>query len=107
MQVDLRIVPHENFGAALLYFTGSKEHNVKIRGLAQKQKMTLNEWGLYKLDQYEKAKKETTAKPPPIKPVASESEEAIYGAGTDLHRARDARGPRRGRAGQAKTSSHV
>src|SRR5206468_2380616 len=35
----------------------------KIRGLAQKQKMTLNEWGLYRLDQYEKAKKET-AKPP-------------------------------------------
>jgi DNA polymerase (family 10) len=77
MQVDLRVVPHDNFGAALLYFTGSKEHNVKIRGLAQKQKMTLNEWGLYKLDQYEKAKKET-AKPPPIKPVASESEESIY-----------------------------
>jgi DNA polymerase (family 10) len=77
MQVDLRVVPHENFGAALLYFTGSKEHNIKIRGLAQKQKMTLNEWGLYKLDQYEKAKKET-AKPPPIKPVASESEESIY-----------------------------
>src|SRR5437764_4871841 len=77
MQVDLRVVPHENFGAALLYFTGSKEHNVKIRGLAQKQKMTLNEWGLYKLDQYEKAKKET-AKPPPIKAVASESEESIY-----------------------------
>src|SRR4051812_29584859 len=79
MQVDLRVVPNENFGAALLYFTGSKEHNVKIRGLAQKQKMTLNEWGLYKLDQYEKAKKET-AKPPPIKAVASESEEAIYTA---------------------------
>jgi DNA polymerase (family 10) len=79
MQVDLRVVPEENFGAALLYFTGSKEHNVKIRGLAQKQKMTLNEWGLYDLAKYEKAKKET-AKPPPIKPVASESEESIYTA---------------------------
>ena len=79
MQVDLRVVPSENFGAALLYFTGSKEHNVKIRGMAQKQKMTLNEWGLYKIDQYEKAKKET-AKPPELKPVASETEESIYAA---------------------------
>ena len=77
MQVDLRVVPHDNFGAALLYFTGSKEHNVKIRGLAQKQKMTLNEWGLYDIAKYEKAKKET-AKPPPIKAVASETEESIY-----------------------------
>jgi DNA polymerase (family 10) len=77
MQVDLRIVPDENFGAALLYFTGSKEHNVKVRGLALKQKLTLNEWGLYKLDEYEKAVKEI-AKPPECEPVASKSEEEIY-----------------------------
>ena len=77
MQVDLRLVPEANFGAAWMYFTGSKEHNVKVRGLALKQKMTLNEWGLYKLDEYEKAKKEV-AKPPPIKAVASETEEGIY-----------------------------
>lgn len=77
MQVDLRVVPTENFGAALLYFTGSKEHNVKIRGLAQKQKMTLNEWGLYKLDEYEKAEKQT-AMPPATDAVASKTEESIY-----------------------------
>jgi DNA polymerase (family 10) len=77
MQVDLRLVPEANFGAALMYFTGSKDHNVKVRGLALKQKMTLNEWGLYKLDEYEKAKKEV-AQPPPIKAVASETEEAVY-----------------------------
>lgn len=77
MQVDLRVVPTENFGAALLYFTGSKEHNVKIRGLAQKQKMTLNEWGLYKLDEYEKAEKRT-AMPPATDAVASKTEESIY-----------------------------
>jgi DNA polymerase (family 10) len=79
MQVDLRLVPERNFGAALMYFTGSKDHNVKVRGLALKQKMTLNEWGLYKLDEYEKAKKEI-AKPPPVAAVASESEEQIYRA---------------------------
>jgi DNA polymerase (family 10) len=79
MQVDLRLVPEENFGAALLYFTGSKEHNVKVRGLAQKKGLTLNEWGLYRLADYEKAKKET-AKAPPVKPVASEKEEDVYAA---------------------------
>src|SRR5947209_16230696 len=35
LQVDLRIVPIENFGATLLYFTGSKDHNVRLRGRAQ------------------------------------------------------------------------
>jgi DNA polymerase (family X) len=79
MQVDLRIVPDENFGAALLYFTGSKDHNVKVRGLAQKKKMTLNEWGLYKLDEYDKAEKEI-AKPPPIKARASRTEADVYKA---------------------------
>lgn len=77
LQVDLRIVPEENFGAALLYFTGSKDHNVKIRGLAQDKRMTLNEWGLYKLTEYEKAPKKT-AEAPPIKAVASQSEEDVY-----------------------------
>ncbi|HYO10896.1 MAG TPA: DNA polymerase/3'-5' exonuclease PolX [Tepidisphaeraceae bacterium] len=77
MQVDLRLVPEENFGAALLYFTGSKDHNVKIRGLALKKKMTLSEWGLYDLEAYEKAKKEV-AKPPPLMPLASRTEEDVY-----------------------------
>ncbi len=79
LQVDLRIVPDDHFGAALQYFTGSKEHNVKLRGIAQDQGMTLNEWGLYKLDEYDKSKKET-GKPPGVKPVASNREEEIYNA---------------------------
>jgi DNA polymerase (family 10) len=49
MQVDLRVVPPEHFGAAMLYFTGSKAHNVRMRALALKQGMTLNEYGLMKL----------------------------------------------------------
>jgi DNA polymerase (family 10) len=77
LQVDLRIVPTENFGAALLYFTGSKDHNVKLRGRAQSMGMTLNEWGLYKLDEYDKAAKKT-AEAPPIKPVASKSEADVF-----------------------------
>ena len=79
MQADLRIVPEENFGAAMMYFTGSKDHNVKVRSLALKQKMTLNEWGLYKLDEYEKAEKEI-AKAPALKPVASKTESDVYAA---------------------------
>jgi DNA polymerase (family 10) len=77
LQVDLRIVPPENFGAALLYFTGSKDHNVKLRGRALTRGLTLNEWGLYKLDEYDRAAKKT-AEAPPIKPVASKTEADVY-----------------------------
>lgn len=79
LQVDLRIVPDDHFGAALQYFTGSKEHNVRLRGLAQDKGMTLNEWGLYRVEAYEKAKKET-GKPPALQAVASQTEEQIYEA---------------------------
>ena len=48
-QVDLRIVKPENFAAALMYFTGSKEHNVEMRSRARNKGMSLNEYGLYQL----------------------------------------------------------
>jgi DNA polymerase (family 10) len=48
VQVDVRVVPTESFGAALQYFTGSKQHNVRLRELALKAKMKLNEYGLFK-----------------------------------------------------------
>ena len=50
LQVDLRVVPAESFGAALQYFTGSKEHNVEIRGRAKQAGLKVNEWGVYKVD---------------------------------------------------------
>jgi DNA polymerase (family X) len=46
MQVDVRILEKESYGAALLYFTGSKEHNVTLRGRANKMGYTLNEYAL-------------------------------------------------------------
>lgn len=46
MQVDLRVVPAESFGAAWQYFTGSKEHNVRLRERAVKRGWSLNEYGL-------------------------------------------------------------
>ncbi len=64
MQVDVRLLEKESYGAALLYFTGSKEHNVTLRGRANKMGYTLNEYALATL------KGE--------KPVASASEEEIY-----------------------------
>jgi len=47
IQVDLRAVSEESYGAALLYFTGSKAHNIALRGLAVKRKWKLSEYGLF------------------------------------------------------------
>ncbi len=49
MQIDLRVVPQESFGAALQYFTGSKDHNVVVRGLAKQRGLKINEWGVYRV----------------------------------------------------------
>ncbi len=49
-QVDLRVVPAESFGAALQYFTGSKDHNVELRSRAKKLGLQLNEWGVFQGD---------------------------------------------------------
>jgi len=46
LQVDLRHVPEESFGAAMLYFTGSKEHNIELRRIAIEKGWSLNEYGL-------------------------------------------------------------
>jgi len=64
LQVDVRLLEKENFGAALMYFTGSKEHNVALRGRANDMGLTLNEYALATL------KGE--------KPVAGRTEEEIY-----------------------------
>ncbi|GIH71044.1 DNA polymerase/3'-5' exonuclease PolX [Sphaerimonospora thailandensis] len=47
LQVDLRVVPAESWGAAMIYFTGSKEHNVRIREMAVKKGWKLSEYGLF------------------------------------------------------------
>jgi DNA polymerase (family 10) len=64
MQVDVRILPPESFGAALQYFTGSKHHNVSLRQRALKQGYTLNEYGLVRMEDEKR--------------VAGETEEEIY-----------------------------
>ena len=50
LQVDLRVVPKVNYGAALYYFTGSKAHNIATRRIARKRSWKINEYGLYEGD---------------------------------------------------------
>jgi DNA polymerase (family 10) len=66
LQVDIRTLPEDTYGAALQYFTGSKEHNVALRARALKMGLTLSEYGLFKIDTEER--------------VASRTEEEIYAA---------------------------
>lgn len=69
LQIDLRVVPQESFGAALQYFTGSKEHNVILRGRAKAQGLKINEYGVYRLEG-EKGERETY--------IAGATEEDVY-----------------------------
>lgn len=75
VQVDLRVLPRESFGAALQYFTGSKEHNVRLRTLAIRNGLRINEWGVYRVPE--------DADPNDIdldslERVAGETEEEVY-----------------------------
>jgi DNA polymerase (family 10) len=74
-QVDLRIVPDEVFGAALMYFTGSKAHNVLLRERAVKRGCRLNEYGLFP-DDGEDAPPQTRG----VTPLAAATEPEIYAA---------------------------
>lgn len=49
LQIDLRVVPKDSFGAALQYFTGSKDHNVVVRGRAKARGLKVNEWGVFQV----------------------------------------------------------
>jgi DNA polymerase (family 10) len=66
LQVDCRVVPPEAYGAALQYFTGSKDHNVKLRTIGVKLGCKLNEYGLFRRED--------------DRLVASETEKEIYSA---------------------------
>ncbi len=62
LQVDVRVVRPESYGAALHYFTGSRAHNIAVRRLAQKKGLKINEYGVFKGD----------------KRVAGETEESVF-----------------------------
>lgn len=48
LQVDIRVVPEESYGAALQYFTGSKGHNIAVRSIAVKKGLKINEYGVFR-----------------------------------------------------------
>lgn len=75
IQVDLRVLPLSRWGSALMYFTGSKEHNVRLRERALSQGRTLSEWGLFPEDGHE-----TPPQQRGIAPIASATEEEVYSA---------------------------
>ncbi len=51
LQVDLRLVPRDSYGAALVYFTGSKAHNIVIRGIGRERGLKINEYGVFRGDE--------------------------------------------------------
>ena len=77
LQVDLRVVPARSFGAALVYFTGSKDHNVAIRTRAVREGLRVNEWGVFRVpegaDPDEREKEEGER-------LAGKTEESVYEA---------------------------
>ena len=66
LQVDMRVVPAESFGAALQYFTGSKAHNIVVRGRAKDRGLKINEYGVFRV----KGKQE--------KMIAGSTEQHVY-----------------------------
>ncbi len=99
--IDLRVVKKKSFGSALQYFTGSKEHNIKLRKLAIGKGMKLNEYGLFKNGKKIAGKEEEEIYshlglsfiPPELREDRGEIEKAIKGEDfSDLCRPEDLKG---------------
>ena len=94
LQVDLRVVPLEAWGAAMIYFTGSKAHNIRIREMAVRGGLKLNEYGLYRAKTgrliVAKTEEEVYAKlglpliPPTLREDRGEVEAALEGTLPDV-----------------------
>ena len=102
LQVDLRVIPIEAWGAAMIYFTGSKPHNVRIREMAVRKGLKLNEYGLYRAKSGRLLAAETEEAvyerlglpyiPPTLREDRGELEAALAGALPDLIQQRQLRG---------------
>ena len=92
IQVDLRVVEEDSFGAALQYFTGSKQHSIKLREMAVRSGLKINEYGVFKGEKKIGGKKEedvyTALKlpfiPPELREDTGEIEAALRGQLPDL-----------------------
>ncbi len=85
LQVDLRVIPNESFGAAMLYFTGSKEHNVALRTRAVKEGLRVNEWGVYRTREDDEGRDAEDDRPAGAEGdfgerLAGDTEEDVYAA---------------------------
>ncbi len=83
LEVDLRVLPRESYGAALVYFTGSKEHNIKLRQRAMARGLRLSEYGLFREDEADqKTAGEAGQEPDPLagERIAGAEEEEVYAA---------------------------
>ncbi|GAA2266225.1 DNA polymerase/3'-5' exonuclease PolX [Actinomadura luteofluorescens] len=102
LQVDLRVVPPEDWGAALQYFTGSRAHNIRTREIAVHAGLKLSEYGLFDVETGAKivsaAEDEVYARlglpwiPPPLREDGGEIEAALRGELPDLVTEADVRG---------------
>ena len=84
LQVDLRVVAPDCFGAALVYFTGSKEHNVKLRRRGIERGLKISEYGVFKVTPGEVVDPEAPAQAPDTPAnapsIAGKTEEEVYAA---------------------------
>jgi len=100
LQVDLRVVPFESIGAALQYFTGSKDHNVKLRDIAKRAGLKINEYGVFRGDERIAGEEEKDVYgvlglpwiPPELREDRGEIEAAAEGRLPELVRLEDIRG---------------
>lgn len=83
LQVDLRVVPPESWGAALIYFTGSKEHNIRLRRRALERKLRVSEYGVFTIPE------ESLGDMLGERGIASEGEMVAGGTEEEVYRALD------------------
>jgi DNA polymerase (family 10) len=76
VQIDLRVVEQRSFGAALQYFTGSKEHNVRLRSRARDQGLSINEYGVCRVGEEKNTDRNSVTAPF----IAGATEQEVYGA---------------------------
>lgn len=102
LQVDLRVVPPDSWGAALQYFTGSKAHNIRTREIAVRKKLKLSEYGLFDTETGKKIVSKTEEDvyarlglpwiPPTLREDRGEIEAGLRGELPDLIQEKDVRG---------------
>ncbi|MEN6522043.1 MAG: DNA polymerase/3'-5' exonuclease PolX [Armatimonadota bacterium] len=102
LQIDLRVVSPDDWGAALQYFTGSKDHNIRLRSIAESRGLKISEYGIFRVDTGEKlAGKEEceiyetlgmACIPPELRTATGEIEAAMEGRLPNLIELSDIRG---------------